>query len=126
MTELGFGSLGEAFRTSGIMAMLLVVLGFYIKNRQLNLLVKQDDRQGYGTLIDRLEKQVADIYQKLEQCEKERDADRLELRGLRDQFLQYQLAIVERLPTMTKSPEIGEMVRSLKSVRDDGEGRGDG
>lgn len=116
MAELGLGTVGESIRTGGIVAMLLVVMRFYLANRKLKMEARKDDRQGYGDLIDKLKAQIADIYSKLDQCERERESDREEMKGLRDQFLAYQLALVERIPDLRKSDEIMAMTRSLRGV----------
>lgn len=59
---LGLESLGDWIRTGGIVALLAVVLNFYLKN-------KAGDRAGYGSLIEALERRVGALEVAEQRCQ---------------------------------------------------------
>lgn len=61
-SALGLDNIGDWIRTGGIVALLAVVLNFYLKN-------KADNRSGYGSLIEALERRVAALESAEQRCQ---------------------------------------------------------
>lgn len=75
-SALGLDSVGDWIRTGGIVALLAVVLNFYLKN-------KAGDRAGYGTLIEALERRVAALEVAEQRCQERLSSALSELGELR-------------------------------------------
>ncbi len=113
----GIGELtqiGEWLRTGGTIGLLALAVKLYLDNRRLRLAEKSDDRQGYGALIETLTKDVAAVREQHRECEHEQRQLRLELDGLRRQFIAYQLAVAQAVPPSNRTPEIEAMITSLQ------------
>jgi hypothetical protein len=74
-STFGLDNLGDWIRTGGIVALLAVVLNFYLKN-------KAGDRAGYGSLIEALEKRVAKLEESEQRCQAALTETRRELAEL--------------------------------------------
>lgn len=61
-SALGLDTVGDWIRTGGIVALLAVVLNFYLKN-------KADNRAGYGSLIQALEARVSRLEESEQRCQ---------------------------------------------------------
>lgn len=60
---LGLESIGDWIRTGGIVALLAIVLNFYLKNNS-------DRRAGYGNLIQALEHRVGRLEEAEQECQR--------------------------------------------------------
>lgn len=106
MTELTLEMLRGWISTGALLGLLTLAGRLWVQNRKLRLQERADDRLGYGTLIETLEKDVRGVREQHAECERRLSMMQGEIDGLRRMFItQSTVAAVALSPTATAAAE---------------------
>lgn len=101
-------------QTGGLIGLLALSVKLYIDNRRIRIEEKRADHQGFSDLIKALSEDVAGVREQLRHCQEQHDETKMELDGLRRQFISYQLAVAHAVPPTMRTPEINAMIGQVE------------
>lgn len=113
----GIAQLGEWVRTGGTVGVLAVLLGFWLKKRK-------DDREGWGSLIEALQKDIVSVRAMHTECEQRVTVLHAEVGNLRRMVIAQ--SSVRAVPLGDQSAMIRDAAeRTAAAVLKDAEKNGD-
>lgn len=90
--------------TGALIGLLTLASRLWLQNRKLSMQAKIDDRQGYGSIIDHMAKEIGRLSDRVDELERGKDMDHKLIIGLLAQLNRNQAAAI--LASQNVSPEL--------------------